>query len=117
VDVEWQVTDKTADPIPEGGWLCFPFAIEQPQFKLGRLGGPIDPARDIVRGANKDLICLSGGLTITGTGGLAIGLCPVDSPCVSLGEPGLWKYTLDDKARKAAIFVNLYNNEWPYQLS
>ena len=112
VDVEWRVTDKTADPIPEGGWLCFPFAIEQPQFKLGRLAGAIDPLRDIVRGGNKDLICLNSGLTITGRGNVGIGLCPVDSPCVSLGEPGLWKYTLDNIPRKSAIFVNLYNNEW-----
>jgi hypothetical protein len=112
VDVEWRVTEKTADPIPEGGWLCFPFAIERPQFKLGRLGGPIDPARDIVRGANKDLICLNSGLTISGPDRTGVGLCPVDSPCVSLGEPGLWKYTLDDGPRKPAVFVNLYNNEW-----
>jgi len=112
VDVEWRITDKTADPIPEGGWLCFPFALEQPQFKLGRLAGPINPLKDIVRGGNKDLICLNSGLTITGQGSAGIGLCPVDSPCVSLGEPGLWKYTLDDIPRKSSIFVNLYNNEW-----
>ncbi|MFO1528943.1 MAG: hypothetical protein U1F77_04190 [Kiritimatiellia bacterium] len=112
VEFEWRVTEKTADPIPEGGWLCFPFAVEHPQFKLGRLAGPIDPSRDIVRGANKDLICLNGGLTIAGGDGAGVGLCPVDSPCVSLGEPGLWRYSLDDTPRKPAVFVNLYNNEW-----
>ncbi len=112
VDVEWRVTDKTPDPLPEGGWLCFPFAVEQPLFKLGRLGGPIDPAKDIVTGANKTLICLNTGLTITGRDGAAIGLCPVNSPCVSLGEPGLWKYSFDYVAGKPTIFVNLYNNEW-----
>ena len=112
VDVEWRVTDKTPDPLPEGGWLCFPFAINQPQFKLGRLGGPIDPAKDIVTGANKTLICLNSGLTITGSDNLGVGLCPVNSPCVSLGEPGLWKYSIDYVPRKATVFVNLYNNEW-----
>jgi alpha-mannosidase len=112
VDVEWRVTEKTPDPIPEGGWLCFPFAVEQPVFTLGRLGGPIDPAKDIVPGANRDLICLNSGLTIAGKDSAGIGLCPVDSPCVSLGEPGLWKYTLADTPRKPAVFVNLYNNEW-----
>ena len=112
VEFEWRVTDKTADPIPEGGWLCFPFAVEQPQFKLGRLAGPIDPSKDIVRGANKDLLCLNNGMTITGPGGSGVGLCPLDSPCVSLGEPGLWRYTLEDTPRQPTVFVHLYNNEW-----
>ena len=112
VEIEWRVTDKTPDPIPEGGWLCFPFAVAQPQFTLGRLGGPIDPARDIVAGANRHLLCLNSGLTITGPDGEGIGLCPLDSPCVSLGEPGLNRFSLDYVAKKAALFVNLYNNVW-----
>lgn len=112
VDVAWRVTDKTPNPIPEGGWLCFPFAVKQPQFLLGRLGGPIDPTRDIVTGANKDLICLSSGLTITDSHKAGIGLCPVNSPCVSLGEPRLWKYSLDYVPKRPSVFVNLYNNEW-----
>jgi hypothetical protein len=112
VDVAWRVTDKQPNPIPEGGWLCFPFAVKQPQFRLGRLGGPIDPTRDIVSGANRDLICLNTGLTIRGSDETGIGLCPVNSPCVSLGEPRLWKYSLDYIPERATIFVNLYNNEW-----
>jgi hypothetical protein len=112
VDVEWRVTDKTADPIPEGGWLCFPFAVKQPQFELDRLAGPVDPSKEIVTGANKDLICLDSGLTLTGSGETGIGLCPVNSPCVSLGEPRLWKYSLDYVPKHSSVFVNLYNNEW-----
>ena len=112
VDVEWRVTDKTPDPLPEGGWLCFPFAVAQPQFLLGRLGGPIDPAKDIVTGANRHYFCLNTGLTITGQDGAGVGLCPLDSPCVSLDEPGLWKFSLDYTPKKPSAFVNLYNNEW-----
>ncbi|MFI5382096.1 MAG: glycosyl hydrolase-related protein [Tepidisphaerales bacterium] len=112
IDVEWRVTDKTADPLPEGGWLCFPVALAQPQFLLGRLGGPIDPAKDIVAGANRHYFCLSTGLTVSGSDGAGVGLCPIDSPCVSLGEPGLWKFSLDYTPKKPAVFVNLYNNMW-----
>ncbi|HEX7261032.1 MAG TPA: hypothetical protein VF258_04400 [Luteolibacter sp.] len=110
--VEWRVTEKTGDPIPEGGWICMPFAIDKPEFKLGRLAGPIDPTKDIVTGANKDLLCLNSGMTIRGSDGGGIGLCAIDSPCVSLGESGLWKYTLGDIAPKSSVFVHLYNNEW-----
>ena len=112
VDVEWRVTKKKPDPLPEGGWLCFPFAVDQPQFRLGRLGGPIDPTKDILTGANKHYICLSTGLTIGGKDQTGVGLCPIDSPCVSLGEPGLWKYSLDYVPKKPTVFVNLYNNQW-----
>ena len=112
VEVEWRVSDKTPDPLPEGGWLCFPFAIAQPQFTLGRLGGPIDPTKDIVVGANRHYFCLNTGLTITGQDDAGIGLCPLDSSCVSLDEPGLWKFSLDYIPRKPAVFVNLYNNKW-----
>jgi len=112
VEVEWRVTDKTADPMPEGGWLCFPFAVAEPRFLLGRLGGPIDPTKDIVAGANRHYFCLNTGLSITGRDGAGIGLCPIDSPCVSLDEPGLWKFSLDYTPKKPTVFVNLYNNKW-----
>jgi len=49
---------------------------------------------------------------MAGSDGPGIGLCPLDSSCVSLDEPGLWKFSLDFKPKKSAAFVNLYNNEW-----
>ena len=80
VDVEWRVTEKTPDPVPEGGWLCFPLAVNQPHYTLGRLGGPIDPAKEIVPGANKDYFCLSTGLTIRGDDQAAWGSAPSIRP-------------------------------------
>ena len=112
VDIEWRVMDKTPDPAPEGGWLCFPLAVKQPHYTLGRLGGPIDPAKEIVPGANKDYFCLSTGLVIRGDDQSGVGICPIDSPCVSLGEPGLWRYSQTFQPQKSSVFVNLYNNEW-----
>ena len=109
---EWNIEDKTPDPIPEGGWLCLPFAIDHPQFKLGRLGSIIDPAKDIITGGNRKLLCLNSGMTITGPDGNGVGLCPLDSPLVSLGEPGLWKYSDDYVPAKANVYINLYNNMW-----
>ncbi|SPE52933.1 conserved hypothetical protein [Verrucomicrobia bacterium] len=112
LDVEWSIDDKTPNPIPEGAWLCLPFAIDQPQFKLTRLGSVIDPVRDIVDGGNRHLLCLNSGLMITGSDGFGIGLCPLDSPLVSLDEPGLWKFSLHYTPRRARVFINLYNNQW-----
>jgi hypothetical protein len=112
LDLEWRVEDKTPNPLPEGGWLCLPFAIENPQFKLARLGSLTDPAKDIVEGANRELFCLNSGMSVTGLDGFGVALCPMDSPLVSLGQPGLWKFSLDWVPRRARVFINLYNNQW-----
>jgi hypothetical protein len=112
LDLEWTIDEKTPNPIPEGGWLCLPFNLEQPKFELARLGSLIDPARDIIDGGNRELLCLNSGMTVTGPDGFGVGLCPLDSPLVSLGEPGLWKFSLHDMPRRGRVFINLYNNQW-----
>lgn len=112
VDVEWSVTDKTPDKMPEGGWLCFPFAVKNPRFTVGRLGGPIDPAKDIIPGANRHLMAVTTGVAMTGEGQNGLALCPLDSPLVSLDHPGLWQWSIDFVPKRASVFVNLYNNMW-----
>ena len=110
VDVEWQVTGKKADPWPEGGWLCFPLKIDQPRFRLGRLGSVTDPAKDIVRSGNMDTFCLNTGLNVLGSDSSGVGLCPIDSPLVSLGYPGLYRSSRTFEPRKPLVLVNLFAN-------
>ncbi|MBV8251373.1 MAG: hypothetical protein JO154_02100 [Chitinophaga sp.] len=111
IDVAWQVDNKTPDKHPEGGWLCFPFNIQQPNFRIGRLGAPINPATDIVPGTNRHLFAVNTGVAIQGTN-VAVGICPMDAPLVSLDEPGLWRWTMDFIPHKPNVYVNLYNNMW-----
>jgi hypothetical protein len=103
---------KVVDPWPEAGWVALPFKVEQPRFRLGRLGSIVDPARDIVPGANRHLFALNTGLTITDASGAGIGLCAADNPLVSVGEPGCWRYSVEDFPREPTVFVNLFNNQW-----
>ena len=110
VDVQWQVTDKKADPWPEAGWLCFPLKIDQPRFRLGRLGSVTDPAKDIVRSGNFDTFCLNTGLNVIGSDAAGVGLCPIDSPLVGLGYPGLYRYSRTFEPRKPLVLVNLFAN-------
>lgn len=112
MEVEWSVTDKTPDKMPEGGWLCFPLAIEQPQFTVGRPGSLINPAKDILPGANRHLYAVASGVAITGADHRGISLCPLDSPLVSLDKPGLWWWSMDFVPKIPTVFVNLYNNKW-----
>lgn len=112
LDIEWSIDGKTPDPIPEGGWICLPFAIDHPAFRLSRLGSIIDPATDIIDGGNRHLLCLNSGMTVTGPDGFGVGICPLDSPLVSLDEPGLWQFSLHFIPKHARVFINLYNNQW-----
>lgn len=112
VDVEWAVASKTADKQPEGGWLCFPFAITKPHFTVGRLGGPINPQTDIITGTNKYLMAVNSGVAITQANQSGMGLTPIDAPLICLGEPGLWKFALDHSPEIPSVFVNIYNNMW-----
>ncbi|SDD72304.1 glycoside hydrolase family 38 N-terminal domain-containing protein [Niabella drilacis] len=111
IDVNWEVADKTPDKHPEGGWLCFPFAVNDPEFMLGRLGGPVNPARDIVPGTNHYLNAVTTGVALWGSNN-SMALCPVDAPLVSLDEPGLWRWDLNFTPKRPSVFVNLYNNMW-----
>jgi hypothetical protein len=111
VDIQL-VASKPADPWPEASWLALPFKFDQPRFQLGRLGSVIDPAKEIVAGANRHLFALNTGLTITDATGFGVGLCSDDRPLVSLGEPGCWKYSVEDFPRAATVYINLFNNQW-----
>ena len=104
--------DKAAEPLPEAGWIALPFALENPHFRMARLGSVVDPAKDLVPGSNRHLFALDGGVAVTDPSGAGIGVCALDSPLVSLGAPGCWKYSTADFPRDATVYVNLFNNQW-----
>jgi hypothetical protein len=112
IDIEWQVIDKTAGKIPEGGWLCFPLAAKNPRFTVGRPGAPIDPTKDIIPGGNLHMMAVTSGVAITGPDTAGAAICPLDSPLVSLDTPGLWNWSMDFVPKKPIVFVNLYNNQY-----
>lgn len=112
VDLEITLHNKPFDPWPEAGWLCLPFNIDQPQFKLGRLGSIVNPATDIVPGCNFDILALNTGMIVQDHKGHGVGLCAIDNPLVSLGEPGCYKYSKYYSQKAPNVFVNLFNNQW-----
>jgi hypothetical protein len=111
-DLEITLHDKPFDPWPEAGWLCLPLNINAPQYRLGRLCSIIDPAHDIITGANRHLFGINTGVSLTDDRGHGVGLCPMDYPLVSLDTPGCWRYSLDFVPRKPVAFINLFNNQW-----
>lgn len=112
VDLEVTVHGKEADPWPEAMWIALPFRVGQPRFKVGRPGSIVDPAVDIVRGANRQMYMVQTGVAVVGEDGAGVGVCPLDSGLVSLDEPGCWRYAPDEVPRRPRVFVNVYNNQW-----
>jgi hypothetical protein len=111
-DLEITLHDKPFDPWPEAGWLCLPLNVATPRFRLGRLGSIIDPAHDIITGANRHMFGINTGVSLTDASGHGVGFCPIDSPLVSLDTPGCWRYSLDFVPKKPVAYVNLFNNQW-----
>ncbi|MDR2704324.1 MAG: hypothetical protein LBC02_00955, partial [Planctomycetaceae bacterium] len=112
VKFQFSGMDKQPDTFPEAGYFCFPLNIETPQFRLGRLGGIVDPARDIVAGSNRHFAWLRTGMAVFGKDGYGVGICPLDTPMVSLGETGGWKFSRNYVPEKADVYFNLFNNQW-----
>ncbi|HEX7260558.1 MAG TPA: hypothetical protein VF258_01980, partial [Luteolibacter sp.] len=112
IDLAVAIEDKPITTRPEAGWICLPFAVDAPSFRLGRPGGIADPANDFVRGSNRHLLSLNTGMTVTGSNGEGVGLCSPDSPVVSLDKPGCWEFSRDFVPTRANVFVHLFNNMW-----
>ena len=112
MDMEITIQDKAKDNWPEADWLCLPFRIDHPEFNVYRQLGTMNPATDILSGANRHLYAAEHGVTITGTDGAGIAVCLLDHPLISLGTPGCWKYSNDYVPEKPVVYLNLYNNQW-----
>jgi hypothetical protein len=109
--VSWQ---KQPDTWPEAAWICLPFKCDNPQFRLGRTGADVDPVKDMVTdNANYHLWWVNNGVSVfDGSTGEGIGICSMDAPLVSLGEPGEYKFDKRYEPEKPYVYLNLYNNHW-----
>lgn len=112
IDLEISILNKAKDNWPEADWLALPFNIKNPVFKVYRPLGTMDPATDILKGANKHMYSVGQGVTVTDASGNGIAVCPIDHPLISLDTPGCWKFSLDFVPKKPVVYLNLYNNQW-----
>jgi hypothetical protein len=115
VELELTIKNKAKDNWPEADWLCLPFKVANPQFRVHRQLGVMNPVTDILPGANRDLFSVGHGVTITDSDGAGIAISPLDHPLVSLDRPGCWQFSKDAAEfmpTKPVVYLNLYNNQW-----
>ncbi|MCP4313663.1 MAG: hypothetical protein GY790_20610 [Bacteroidetes bacterium] len=111
VDLELTI-EKPADIWPEAGWICLPFKVGDPQFRVGRNGFIMDPAKDIISGANRYLYAVGTGVAVFDKQGRGVGVCAPETPLVSIGMPGCWKFDRTYVPTEPSIYFNLFNNQW-----
>jgi hypothetical protein len=111
LEVSWQ---KQPDGWPEAGWICLPFKLDNPKFRLGRLGADMDPVADFkIDNSNYHKSWINTGVAVyDGNSGRGVGLCSEDSPVISLGIPGDYQFDKRYEPSKPYVYVNLYNNHW-----
>lgn len=105
--------DKPADPWPEAGWICFPFKVNTPAFRVGRNGSIVDPVQDFaLPGVNRHLFAVGTGVAIFDNNKAGVGVCGMNTPLVSLSEPGCWKFDNSFIPSSPSVYYNLFNNNW-----
>jgi hypothetical protein len=112
VEINWAVDGKKPNPLPEAGWLSFPFNIDKPDYRLYRTGGIVDPQEDFIDNTNQDYYFLNTSMTMFDESGFGMALnCP-SSPGISIDNPGLFRFSGKKHLNTGKVFVNLFNNQW-----
>lgn len=121
LEIAIRLDDKQPDYWPENGGFYFPVKAEQPQFRIGRLGGIADPAKDFACGSNRTYGYVDTGAMIAGADGTGVGICPLDHGLMSFGEKGIYTIDPDYVPATPIACVSMFNNLWtinfPYWIS
>jgi len=112
VEIVWGVDGKKPNSLPEAGWLSFPFNVDQPEYRLYRTGGIVDPQKEFIERTNQDFYFLNTSMTMFDRSGSGVAVnCPT-SPGVSIDNPGLFQFSKKKLLSTGDLFVNLYNTQW-----
>lgn len=112
VEVNWGVDGKKPNSLPEAGWLSFPFAVENPQYRLYRTGGIVDPQTEFVERTNSDYYFLNTSMAMFNEAGKGVAInCPA-SPGVSIDTPGLFQFSGKKNLATGNVYINVFNTQW-----
>jgi hypothetical protein len=95
----------------EAVYFAFPLAIANPRFTYEIQNGWVDPSRDVLKGGSVEWSTVQHWVREEGAD-VAVGLTPVDSPLVTLGDidRGTWPERFIP--RSSTIFSWVMNNYW-----
>jgi len=95
----------------EAIYFAFPVAVEHPCFTYEIQNGWVDPAHDLLKGANVAWFTVQHWVKVA-SADLSVGLVPIDSPLVTLGDinRGTWPEKFEPKS--GTLFSYVLNNYW-----
>ena len=112
IEINWGVHGKSPDPIPEAGWLSFPFDLNQPEYRLLRTGGITDPKKEFIPRTNLHYNFLNTSMALFDNSGKGYAINTPSAPGISIGERGLYKFSARRIPSESKVYVNLYNTQW-----
>jgi len=112
IEINWGVDGKKPNPLPEAGWLSFPFNFDKPEYRLYRTGGIVDPQKEFINQSNQDYYFINTSMTMFDKSKFGIVLNSPASPGISIDTKGLFKFSKEKELTNGNVFVNLYNNQW-----
>lgn len=110
--VNLRLKNKKETPFIESGSFLIPLAESSPRYLVNKANVVLNPATDIQEDANHVFYCLENYISARG---LQNGICVIskDSPLVSLGDTGIYKYLKEYKTpAEPVMYFNLFNNMW-----
>ncbi|MGH9397399.1 MAG: glycoside hydrolase family 38 C-terminal domain-containing protein, partial [Terriglobia bacterium] len=95
----------------EAIYFAFPVAASNPDFSYEIQNGWVDPARNLLKGANVAWFTVQHWVKVASPD-LSVAVVPIDSPLVTLGDinRGTWPQKFDPKS--GTIFSYALNNYW-----
>lgn len=111
IDIKLSIVNKPATEEPEAGWIALPFKMNAPEYRIGRLGSVIDPAKDIIEGSQFNYIWSNSGLMIKDKD-YSVGICAMDAPAFLLGDLNFMHFADKYENPPSHVYFNLFNNRW-----
>lgn len=113
ISFDVQITSKTEIRKKEAVYVCFPFAVESPKFRLGMTGCVSDPKEDFVHGACHDWYCAQDFVACENAKtGEDVVWSSLDAPLLTLGEVNSGKWQADYTTTNSTILSYAMNNYW-----
>ncbi len=111
LEITVDLKGKKASPYTESGSLVLELPMEHPEYGVNKNGYVLNPETDIIERGNHALYCLENFVTAQEQG-RKLCVTALDTPLVSIGETGIYKFRKKYKKTSPALYFNLFNNMW-----
>lgn len=107
-----RLKNKSESPYIESGSLLLPTNEKWKDYRINKSNAVLNPATDIEENANHVLYCIENYISAS-DGQNGICFVAKDTPLVSLGETGIYKYKRSyQPPSEPVIYFSLFNNMW-----